>query len=240
MTETQKHIVAGSGGFQYVDGSWRVGPILRYAFELSGKERPRVCLLATAVGDDRQMIARFYDACSREEVHASHLELFPMPNHVDTEAFLLAQDVLWVGGGSVANLLAVWRVHGLDRILRTAWEQGIILAGVSAGSICWHVGGTTDSFGTRLRPVTNGLGFLPYSSGVHYDSEPQRRPFFQQLIEDGTLPEGYATDDGVVLHFVNTTLRKALSNTAQKFAYHVYRDESGHVQEERIVPQLLT
>ena len=120
----------------------------------------------------------------------------------DVRAHLLAQDMLWVGGGSVANLLAVWRVHGLDAILREAWERGVVLAGVSAGSICWHVGGTTDSFGAELRPVTNGLGFLPYSNGVHYDSEARRRPLFQQLIADGTLPEGYATDDGTALHYI--------------------------------------
>ena len=88
----------------------------------------------------------------------SHLELFYMPNVDDPAAHLLSQDVIWVGGGSVANLLAVWRAHGLDEVFREAWERGIVLAGVSAGSICWHLGGTTDSFGRELRPVTNGLG----------------------------------------------------------------------------------
>jgi peptidase E len=235
-----KHIVAGSGGFQWNNGNMRIGPLLHYAFRLTGKQRPRFCLLATAVGDDRRSIANFYDACSREDIHASHLELFPMPNHEQVEEFLLAQDVLWIGGGSVANLLAVWRVHGLDTILKQAWEKGIILTGQSAGSICWHVGGTTDSFGTQLRPVTNGLGFLPYSSGVHYDSELQRRPLFQKLIGEGTIPEGYATDDGVNIHFINTTFHQALSDRGNKFAYHVYRDEAGHVREEKIEPQLLS
>ena len=237
---TDKHIVAGSGGFQTDDGNLRIGPLLHYAFRLSGKERPHFCLLATAVGDDRRAITSFYDACSREDVHASHLELFPKPNHDHVEEFLLAQDVLWIGGGSVANLLAVWRVHGLDTVLKQAWGGGIILTGQSAGSICWHVGGTTDSFGIRLRPVTNGLGFLPYSSGVHYDSESQRRPLFQKLIDEGTLPEGYATDDGVNIHFINTAFHQAISDRANKFAYHVYRDEAGSVREEKIEPQLLS
>ena len=111
-----------------------------------------------------------------------------MPSTADPAALLLGQDVVWVGGGSVANLLVVWRLHGLDRALREAWQAGVVLAGVSAGSVCWHVGGTTDSFGPDLRPVTDGLGFVPYSAGVHYDSEPQRRPLFQQLIGSGVLP----------------------------------------------------
>ena len=107
---------------------------------------------------------------------SSHLTLFPMPNYPDVRAHLLAQDVIWVGGGSTANLLALWRLHGLDVILRECWEAGVVLQGVSAGSLCWHVGGTTDSFGPDLRPVTDGLAFLPYSNSPHHDVEEQRRP----------------------------------------------------------------
>ena len=103
---------------------------------------------------------------------------------------------MWVWGGSVAGLLSLWRLHGLDIALHAAWQNGTILTGISAGSICWHASGTTDSFGPELRPVINALGFLPYSNGVHYNSEPQRRPLLQSLIGDGVLPEGYATDDG--------------------------------------------
>ena len=101
----------------------------------------------------------------------------------------MAQDVVWVNGGSVANLLAVWRVHGLDAILRRVWEAGVVLAGVSAGSICWYEGGTTDSFGPELRAVTDGLGFLPYAGGVHYDSEAGRRPLVHELVAAGALPD---------------------------------------------------
>ena len=111
-----------------------------------------------------------------------------MPTVPDMRAHLLAQDVVWVGGGSVANLLAVWRVHGLDEVFREVWEAGVVLGGVSAGSLCWHVGGTTDSYGPDLRPVTNGLGLIPTSNGVHYDSEEQRRPLYHRLVADGTLP----------------------------------------------------
>ena len=162
-----------------------------------------------------------------------------MPNVHDVRKHVLEQDMIWVGGGSVANLLAVWRVHGLDEILREAWENGIVLGGISAGSICWHIGGTTDSFGIDLRPVTNGLGFLPYSNGVHYDSEERRRPLFQQLIADGTLGEGYATDDGVALHYIGSELHKVIADTQNKYAYHVIKTDGG-VKETRLVAELLS
>ena len=156
--------------------------------------------------------------------------------------FLLDQDVVWVGGGSVANLLALWRVHGLDSIFAEVWKAGVVLAGVSAGSLCWHVGGTTDSFGPDLRPVTNGLAFLPYSNGVHYDSEPQRRPLFQRLIADGTLPDGYATDDGVGLVYRHTQLFEAVSEVRTKRAYSVRRNGTETVEEPvetRLLPDAI-
>jgi peptidase E len=171
-------------------------------------------------------------------VQPSHLELFPLPNVDDVESFLLGQDMIWVAGGSVANLLAVWRVHGLDKILRKAWEQGIVLAGQSAGSICWHVGGTTDSFGENLQPVTNGLGFLPYGNGVHYDAHPQRRPLLQKLVAETMLPESYATDDGVALHYIDESFNKAVADTPDKFAYHIRKTDEG-VEETKIEAELL-
>ncbi len=154
----------------------------------------------------------------------SHLSLFPMPNVPDVAAHLRAQDVVWVWGGSVAGLLAMWRLHGVDTALREAWESGVVLTGVSAGSICWHTGGTTDSFGPDLRPITNGLGLVPYANGVHYDSEEQRRPLFQQLVADGTLPTGYATDDGVGVLYRGTTFVEALTERDGAGAYLVERD----------------
>jgi peptidase E len=161
-----------------------------------------------------------------------------MPNTGDMTGMLLEQDVVWVGGGSVANLLALWRLHGLDQSFRLAWEAGVVLAGVSAGSICWHVGGTTDSFGPELRPVTNGLAFLPYSNGVHYDSEAQRRPLYQSLIADGTLPDGWATDDGTGLLYRGTAMVEALSEVKGKGAYRVTRD-GDKAREERVEPRPL-
>ena len=134
-----------------------------------------------------------------------------MPNVPDVRAHLLAQDVIWVGGGSTANLLALWRLHGLDVVLRECWEAGVVLKGVSAGSLCWHVGGTTDSFGPTLEPVTNGLAFLPYSNSPHHDAEEQRRPLIHRLIAEGMLPDGYATENGTGLVFYGTELQDAFT-----------------------------
>ena len=237
----KKHIVAGSAGFpRPTPARPELGPVMRYMLDLTGQKRPKLCLLATAGGDDPAWMRTFYDACSDQNVEPGHLQLFPMPNHTDIEDYILGQHAIWVGGGSVVNLLAVWEAHGLHRILRRAWEAGVVLGGISAGAICWSAGGTTDSYGPELRPVINTYNLLPYSLGVHYDSEEQRRPLFQELIGKGVLPEGYATDDGVALHFVNEKLYKTISQEAGKGAYHVYLSESGQVIEDRIEPQLLS
>jgi peptidase E len=162
-----------------------------------------------------------------------------MPNVPDVRAHLLDQDVIWVGGGSVANLLAVWRVHRLDEVMRECWTAGVVLGGVSAGSLCWHVGGPTDSFGVELRPVTNGLALLPYGNGVHYDSEEQRRPLLHSLVADRTLPTSYATDDGVGLYYEGTELVEAVSDRPGVAAYKVERSPDGRALETRIEPRLL-
>jgi peptidase E len=191
-------ILASSGGFIATD-RWAVmepGGIMTELLRLTGKERPRLTLVMTASGDDRSYLTRSYAAFRGWSVDIAHLELFSQPN-TDPRPLLMDSDAIWVGGGSVANLLAVWRVHGLDAVFEEAWQSGIVLGGVSAGSICWHIGGTTDSFGPMLEPITNGLGLLPYGNGVHYDSEEQRRPLLHQVVGDGVLPVSYATDDGI-------------------------------------------
>jgi len=233
-----QHIIAGSAGVIQKQGIPQLGPIIRYGLNITGKLTPKLCYLGTAGGDAAEWTASFYTACMGNNVSPSHVHLFPMPNVRDVRKHVLGQDMIWVGGGSVVNLLAVWRVHGLDEILREAWENGIVLGGRSAGSICWHTGGTTDSFGEELRPVTNGLGFLPYSNGVHYDSEERRRPLFQQLIADGTLGEGYATDDGVALHYRGRKLYEVVTDTPDKYAYHVMKADGG-VTETRLDAEFL-
>jgi len=236
-------ILATSGGFlpsEYGPFHWRRGPLVEHAISLAGSpDRPRICYLGTAQGDSLNGITGFYSAFAGSDARASHLELFSMPNVADPREHLLAQDVVWVGGGSVANLLAVWRVHRLDEVMRECWEAGVVLAGVSAGSLCWHVGGTTDSFGLDLRPVTDGLALLPYGNGVHYDSEERRRPLLHRLVADGTLPVSYATDDGVGLVYEGTRLVEAVADRPGVAAYKVERTDDGRAVETRIEPRLL-
>ena len=221
--------------------SGRAGPIYRLAMDLARpRAEPRVCILATAVGDSSEYLRNAYSALAGSEFRVSHLALFPMPNYDDVRAHLLAQDVIWASGGSVVNLLALWRAHALDRILRECWESGVVLGGCSAGSLCWHLGGTTDSFGPQLRPVTNGLGWLPFANGVHYDSEAQRRPLLHKLVGDGTLPTAYATDDGVGLIYRGTTFVEAVAEENGKFAYLVERTPDGQANESCIEPRLIT
>jgi peptidase E len=219
-------ILATSGGLRpAVRTAFAFGPLITHAIELSGVSgrRPRLCHVGTATGDQAHWAGWWNEAGRAARVEVTHLNLFPMPNLEDPLAHLLDQDVIWVGGGSVANLLALWRLHGLDRILEQAWRAGVVMAGVSAGSLCWHVGGTTDSFGPDLRPVTNGLGWLPYSNGVHYDAEEQRRPLLHRLVSEGTLPDGYATDNGAGLIYRGTEMVEAVTEVGTAAAYSVRR-----------------
>jgi peptidase E len=229
-------ILATSGGFTNDDRN-NLAPsgLARLALRLSGGDRPKLCFLGTATGDDAGYTQRIFSAFSGWSVDVSHLKLFTMPNVADVRSHLLGQDVIWVGGGSVANLLAVWRVHGLDEIMREAWDSGVVLAGVSAGSICWHLGGTTDSFGPELRAVTDGLGLLPYGNGVHYDSEVGRRPLLHALVGEGVLPLSYATDDGAGLHYEGAELVGIYAEREGAAAYRVEKN-AGEVTETRLEP----
>ena len=243
MTASEPTILATSGGATSSRRlQWEVGPLTDYAIELAGVtgRAPKVCFVATAMGDRSDVIANFYAAALLRGFQPSHLALFPMPNVADIPGLLGDQDVIWAWGGSVAGLLAMWRLHGVDEAMRAAWQAGVVLTGVSAGSICWHAGGTTDSFGPDLRPVTDGLGLVPFSNGVHYDSEEQRRPAFQAWIGDGTLPAGYATDDGVGVLYRGTGFVEAVTEKADRAAYWVQRRADGGVSEDRLPTRRLS
>lgn len=226
--------MTGRGQFQ-----WRFSGLMRHAIALSRSAHPRLCFVNTATGDNDVGLRACYGAAAGEPVDPHHLQLFPMPNIEDIAEFLGSMDVIWVGGGSVANLLTLWRLHGVDDAMRAAWEAGVVLGGVSAGSICWHVGGTTDSFGPELRPVTNGLGFLPYANGVHYDGEEQRRPLVQRLVAAGTLPVTFATDDGAGLHYAGTELVEAVSELPGKSAWRIESNGAGGITETRLPTRFL-
>jgi peptidase E len=187
----------------------------------------RVCHLPTATGDDPAAVRRLRDAAAARlpAIELSVLTLFVQPSVPDVRAHLLAQDVILVNGGSVVNLMAVWRAHGLPAILRECWEAGVVLAGWSAGSVCWHAGGPTDSFRDALDPFLDGLGFLPGSNGVHDDFAGQpRRQAYRDMVAAGTLPPGYASEDGVGLHYVGTELHEAVTIRPDAAAWWVDRD----------------
>lgn len=240
MPATQPTILATSGGYRPADRTYlEFDALVHHAVELSGAEgRPKVAFLGTAGGDQRYFNDHVHQAGRVAGFEISTVDLFPMPSVEDIAEHLLAQDVVWVNGGSVANLLAVWEVHEVGPAMRAAWEAGVVLSGVSAGSICWYAGGTTDSFGPELRAVTNGLGLLPYGNGVHYDSESRRRPLVHRLVADGTLPETHCTDDGVGLVYHGTELVEAVAERDGKGAYVVTRQGDDAV-EERLEPRRL-
>jgi peptidase E len=232
--------VVAFGGLPWRD-SQPVGrqPFRDYLYGLTGRPGPRIAVLTTATGDDPAIAALTCGWFEGSGAEVGHLALFPMPSVADPGDFLLSRDLIFVGGGSAANMLAVWRVHQLDRILRAAWQAGVVLAGVSAGAICWFEGGTTDSFGPDLRPFTGGLALLAGSYCPHYDSEPGRRPLFTSLIAAGALPAGIACDDGAGAHFVDDELDAVVSGRPGAAGYLVEPDAAGGFTETALAARPL-
>jgi peptidase E len=236
----RRHILAIGGFAARSEQDQSLPAIIAHALTLSGAAAPRVCVLNTANGDDPASYVRMYARLSQYGARPSHLQLVPMPNVSDPADLLLSQDVIFVGGGSVANLVAVWRVHGLDDVMRRAWEAGIVLSGVSAGALCWFAGGTTDSFGLQLRPFTSGLGLLAGSYCPHYSAEPTRRPAYEALVADGTLPAGIACDDGAAAHFAGDDLEAIVAERPGAAGYRVEPDDAGSCTEVPLPVRLLT
>jgi dipeptidase E len=210
-------------------------PVIRRLLEATGAERPRVLFIPTATGDSDAYVARFHDAFGRV-ARASHLRLFGIPPP-DIRGLVLDQDLVFVGGGNTANMLAVWKLHGLDEALHEAWRAGIVLAGVSAGAICWFEAGVTDSFRAELDGL-DCLGFLPGSACPHYDGEEARRPAYHRLVHEG-FPPGYALDDGCGLVFSDTDLVDVVTERAGARAYRLDLAD-GTVSEAPIEARLLT
>jgi dipeptidase E len=211
----------GGGGFEI--GS--LGPLMNdFLCSLLPGARPRVCFIPTASGDDAQAVTGFFDAFAGR-AEATWLPLFRRRD-ADLRSRILGQDMILVWGGNTADMLAIWRTHELDIILSEAWQAGIVLAGMSAGAICWFEASVTDSFGPGLAPLSDGLRFLTGSCCPHYDSEPLRRPTYRRLIESG-FPEGYAIDDAAALVFRGTDLEDVVSSTTEARAYRVTRGTHG-------------
>ena len=190
-----------------------------YVLGLTGKECPRVCFLPTASGDADHYVVRFYRAFAAPSCEASHISLFRREQGPDDlREHLLSQDLIYVGGGSVISLLGVWRAHGIDEILREAWERGIVLCGLSAGSLCWFAEGVSGFHGEAQR--IEGMGLLPFSNCVHYEREGSRRSAFHRAILDGMAP-GYAANDGAALHFIGSELASVVASRPASRGYRV-------------------
>ena len=199
-------------------------PLLdQYVLDQAPRSTPRVCFLPTASGDNDNYVRRFYDAFTRLDCRPRHLSLFRPPVG-GPGPVLLEQDVVYVGGGSTFNMLALWRAWGLIDVLREAWEAGVVLCGISAGSLCWFEEGLSDSVVPGQYERLGGLGFLPGSHCPHYDGEDRRRPVYHRLIGSGALTGGVAAEDGVALHYVGLTLERVVSSRPAAKAYRVRRD----------------
>jgi dipeptidase E len=219
----------GGGGFAMEPDN----PALdEHILGLPAKRVPKVCFLPTASGDAEGQLRRFYATYGDRPCEPTHLSLFRLGRRpVDVAEILLGQDVVYVGGGSMRNMLAIWREHGLDRILSEAWRRGIVLAGLSAGAMCWFSGGVTTSSG-RPEP-TRGLGLLPCSLSVHLDGEPDRKPVFLNAVREGVLPPGFAADDGVGLLFRDRRFVRAVSSRPGAGALRVDRNGTRPIDVER-------
>jgi dipeptidase E len=224
-------VALGGGGFS----TEKDGSLLDdYVLGLTGALRPRVCFLPTASGDADHYIVRFYRRFAAS-CDASHVSLFRRDQGVDgveddLKTHLLAQDLIYVGGGNMVSMLGAWRAHGIDAILRAAWRSGVVLCGPSAGSLCWFQEALSAFHGAPR--CVRGLGLLPHSNCVHYDAEPTRRVEYRRLVAEGMLP-GYAAEDGVALHFSDTRLARVVASRPGGCAYRIHC-ERGEVVEERL------
>jgi dipeptidase E len=224
----------GGGGFTMEPEN----PVLDdFVLGLAAAREPRILFLPTASGDPAAQIVAFQERFSGRACRPSHLSLFRLHgSRRPLREIVLEQDVVYIGGGSMRNLLAIWRAHGLDAVLTEAWERGVVLAGLSAGAMCWFEGGITRSSGP---PETiAGLGLLPGSLSVHADGEPERLPAYLTAVRSGALPGGWAADDGVGLLFQDTKLARTVSSRPGAAAQRVDAVE-GELVRARIEPELL-
>lgn len=221
-TRRPPQIVAfGGGGFSMEAGN----PLLDdYVLRISGADRPRVCFVPTASGDADHYLVRFYRHFAGI-AEASHLSLFRRDRgggavEGDIRAHLLRQDLIYVGGGSLLSLLGAWKAHGIDSMLRAAWRKGVVLCGLSAGSLCWFDDAVTAFHGPP-EPI-RALGLLPFSNCVHYDGEPERREAFRRLVAERTIGPGFGVPDGVALHFVGRDLESVVASRPGLSAFRVW------------------
>jgi dipeptidase E len=235
MDDRRRIVAMGGGGFSMEPDN----PLLDdFVLSLARSDAPRVTYVGTASGDAAAYTAEFYRAFGARGCRLSDVGLFDR-RIADLRAHVLAQDVVYVGGGNTASLLAAWRAHGLDRVLVEAWHAGVVLAGISAGMNCWFEQSVTDSFAPdELAALDDGLGLLAGSACPHFDGEEQRRPTFRRLVSEGALRDGWAADDGAALVFAGTALAEVVASRPDAAAYRVERTADG-VAERRVATRFL-
>lgn len=216
MKNRQQIIAMGGGGFSMEPDNPRLD---RYLLAQSGQDRPKICFLPTASFDSQDYIDRFYRSFLQLRCEPSHLSL-KAPDLPDVTAHVLQQDILYVGGGDLMNLLDQWHKQRFDLVLRQALEQGVILAGVAAGSMCWFEAGLTEASPGQFAPA-KGLGLLTGSNSIHYRSDPARRVAYHRYVLRGLMPAGIGAEDGVALHYVDGALSRVVSSRPEAFAYRV-------------------
>jgi dipeptidase E len=233
MRISRQIIALGGGGFS------RLLPdpkMCAYILGLARVKAPRICFVPTAGNDDARLIQALHRQARRMGARPSHLSVFALPKE-PLPKFLSTHDVIWVSGGNTRNLLLLWRAWGVDAALRAAYERGIILAGASAGALCWFGSGVTDSYPGRYQEL-RCLGWLRGSFCPHYNSEPKRRPVYRRLVADGVLTGGYAADDNVGLHYVDGRLSRIVSSKPGRRAHRLAR-LGNDVRETTLVPDLI-
>lgn len=233
MTERRQIIAIGGHSLTF---NAEDAALSRYILDQSVAQKPRICFLSQAGGEDAFYIANFYRHFLALNALPSDLSLF-RPHTADIADFLLAQDAIYVGGGNTKSMLALWREWRVDRILHQAWQGGTVLSGVSAGAICWFEQGLTDSISGKLSPLSC-LGFLPGSASPHFDGEPRRRPQFHRMIGARELKAGYGIDDYAALHFDGAELIKVVATRKGAHAYRVERSATG-VEEAKLIAESL-
>ena len=233
--DRRRILAMGGGGFTMQD---RSSALDRLVLTLTGVACPKVCFLPTASGDPRDQTTRFFERFSAWPCEPSVLSLFHLGrDRVDPRTHLLAQDAIYVGGGSMRNMLAVWREHGVDEAMRSAWERGIVLAGLSAGAMCWFESGITMSGGAP-RPAA-GLGLIEGSLSVHLDGEPERLPAYREAVGTGAMPPGFAVDDCAALLVCGTEVREGVSSRPGARVLRVEADGEGGTVERPLSVRVL-
>ena len=226
MPKSRNIIAIGGGGFGANPGQ---GIIEAYILKQTKKKRPKICFIPTATGDNEAYKVNFYSTFSKLNCEPTHLDFFKRTP--DLKKIILNQDAIFVGGGNTKSMLAVWRDWGLDKILRTAYRNGVVMSGVSAGAICWFHQGVTDSWSSDLK-IMSCLNFIKGTCCPHYDEEPERKPAVKKFLISRKIKDVYAIDGGVALHIKDEKEFKSVVFRKDKESYRTFLEKKEIVEEK--------